>query len=1301
VWLAPLLKPTIFALSIFFSHTLSLVMKNFYLSAALCWFCLMLSLLLKAQTPTEPSSNLHFTNIDGHSFSVNYTRGNGSSRLVIARKGGPVTSIPQNGKDYNHNLVFGRGDELNDGEFVVYDGTIAGFGLLGLAPNTEYHFAVFDYNGNGFGTQYLTQTFLNGQGSTLAPPAVQVSGLTASQLNGNSALLTWVNGSGTRRLLVMREGQPVQVNPIDLTTYNGRADFGAGSVLAPGTFAISFSNSAVSTSVEVTQLQPRTTYYVKAFEAVGNNGPVFQPAGAPELVFTTADWPTKPASSPTAGTHDGNVLNFSWINGNGSRRLIVVREGAPHTAVPTAGQDYIGNSDFSKATEIAPGHKVVYHTNVHQWMNMTGAKPATLYYIKIYESSGTGSRTSYRLTDAPNATFSTPHQPDQLPTDLNFAEVTPASVLLTYKKGSGTGRLVMARAGQPVDATPQDLISYNGNSALGSGSQLGNGNFILNFGDNSQTRVTALVPGTTYHYAVFEYNGSQARVFNPNPARASFTQPLRPTIPASGLGFSFPDVTRFRITWVAGNGQRRLVVIRKNNPVDFVPTDGQEYAASNDLSQAQDLGSGHYAILYNSSQVLDVAGLEPGTLYFIKIFEAAGTGTAVQYLTQGAPSGSFETIGAPQQGPQGHTVKKLNPTSALLRVSGGNGHGRLWVVRHAGAINAEPQDLQVYNATGTFGSVGARLGEDNFMVNQNNNEEAEITGLQPGETYHFAIFEYNGSNLRVYNRSKPYRFTITLPLSPDEPAGSAAFSLIEAGSLRLGFTPGNGTGRIVVARADEPVTAIPVNGTVYSANSQFSEAPNIAPGQKVIYNSGGGLVDVTGLLAGTTYHFAIYEYTLKNGSYFYLNSPLTTRQATLPIPGVPATHAQVSNIGATTANIGVTAGNGSSRLVVLRQGSAVTMVPNQYIAYSGSGSFSSAAPQSDGSRVIAATNATQVEVTGLMPGTTYYGAVFEMNGNDRPAYLTQNPATFRFTTIGAPAISASEAMVSDQLNTSLKLSWTNGSGQRRLVIMRAGQPVNGFPANNIRYPGNSFFGSGSIVPNANSSEPALNYVVYNGEGKEVIVTNLNPAIIYHFAIVEFNDFGNSILYQSGPLHTGTASPAVPLPLILDFFKVTLQQDKPLLQWATLQEQHTANFYVEARMGNESFATIATIPAAGFSNSQRLYNYQHPATQQGIIQYRLRMSDKDGTFTYSQVVQVEIRHKEKTWWQLSGNTLMLNLGTMPASAIQARLYDGNGRLLRHAVARQPMVQINLAGLPKGIYHVVWYDDGKQKSIIIHY
>ena len=32
----------------------------------------------------------------------------------------------------------------------------------GLKPNTAYHFAVFEYNGTGATTEYLTSTFLTG-----------------------------------------------------------------------------------------------------------------------------------------------------------------------------------------------------------------------------------------------------------------------------------------------------------------------------------------------------------------------------------------------------------------------------------------------------------------------------------------------------------------------------------------------------------------------------------------------------------------------------------------------------------------------------------------------------------------------------------------------------------------------------------------------------------------------------------------------------------------------------------------------------------------------------------------------------------------------------------------------------------------------------------------------------------------------------------------------------------------------------------------------------------------------------------
>src|SRR6266700_2995788 len=85
--------------------------------------------------PTTAASNIIFFFTEGNSFRINWTNGNGSRRIVVMRQGSAVTALPVNGTDYNENAVFGNGDAIQSGQFVVYDNTGNFVDVSGLQPN--------------------------------------------------------------------------------------------------------------------------------------------------------------------------------------------------------------------------------------------------------------------------------------------------------------------------------------------------------------------------------------------------------------------------------------------------------------------------------------------------------------------------------------------------------------------------------------------------------------------------------------------------------------------------------------------------------------------------------------------------------------------------------------------------------------------------------------------------------------------------------------------------------------------------------------------------------------------------------------------------------------------------------------------------------------------------------------------------------------------------------------------------------------------------------------------------------------
>src|SRR6478672_8090116 len=130
---------------------------------------LLAQILVKAAGPTAASSNLNFNSIEGSSFNLFFTRGNGASRIIVVRKEAPVQFIPTNGTAYTANDQFGNGSPVSDGDYVVYNGTGNAVSVYNLLPNTVYYVAVYEYNGSGTSTEYLV-TPLAGNHATATPP---------------------------------------------------------------------------------------------------------------------------------------------------------------------------------------------------------------------------------------------------------------------------------------------------------------------------------------------------------------------------------------------------------------------------------------------------------------------------------------------------------------------------------------------------------------------------------------------------------------------------------------------------------------------------------------------------------------------------------------------------------------------------------------------------------------------------------------------------------------------------------------------------------------------------------------------------------------------------------------------------------------------------------------------------------------------------------------------------------------------------------------------------------------------------
>jgi hypothetical protein len=1232
--------------------------------------------------PTTTASGLFFNSVDGGSMRLNWTNGNGARRIVIMRASAPVTATPVNGTDYLSDESFGVGQAVAPGQFVVFDGTNTYADVRNLQPATVYHFAIYEYNGSNATTEYMT-TAAVASNSTLLPPSTQADSLAITNVTGNSMKIAWKNGAGSRRIVLMRKAGPVNANPTDLVNYSGNGSFGSGTEIGSGNFVLF---NGVSNSVTVTALSPSSTYHIAVFEANGSSTPVFLTVNPLTGSQQTLPRPTVAASNVNFAHIAATTMRVAWTDGNGARRIVVMRAGSAVTAVPADGVDYLndGVAAFNSAPEITPGNKVVFD-NASSTLDATGLQPNTTYYFKIFEYDGTGSAIAYQTASFGAGSQSTLAIPTTQASNLTFSNITGNSVTLTWTSGNGSKRVVLAKQGTPVDTVPVDLVSYSAQPNFGLGSMIGTGNYVVHNASGNSVTVTGLNTSTTYHFAVFEANGLSNSVYNiTSPAINQVTTADRPTSPSSALGSTQIEGNSMRLSWIAGNGIRRIVVARANAPVDAVPQDGVDYLnpLSAAFNAAPEISAGQKVIYDNAGSFADVTGLTTGNVYHFKVFECSGTGTGTTYLTTNPASGSYATVAAPTTSATALVASNISSNGLTLTWTNGNGARRIVIAKQGSPVDALPVNYTYYSSSPNFTSATVLSGA-NRVVYSGSGNTVTLTHLNLNTTYHFAVIEYNGSIGPVY-QSQPHLIgSVTTTSAPTLAPGNPTFSIVDGNKMRVSWSSGNGTRRIVVARAGSPVDAVPVNGVDYLTSATntapFNSAPEISAGQKVVYDNAGDYLDVTGLQPNTTYHFRIYEYSGTGSEISYLTSSFGSgSQATISAPTVQASNLSFTSVTSNSLLLSWTNGNGVRRLIIGKKGSAVDATPVDLTAYSGSTAFGLGNQLGSGNFVISANNVGNVTVTGLLAGTTYHFAVFEYNGTDGPLYL-KPAATGVATTIGAPSGEATSAHGAVINQNSALLGWTNGSGNKRLVLMKKGGPVDAIPVNNASYFGNSFFGSGTQIGNGN-------YVVFNGIQNSVTVTNLESLSNYHFAVFEYNEFGATSQFLTNNPARAMITTSV-LPVTLTGFKGRVENGKVKLEWTTLQELNSDRFEVERSGDGRNFTKVGHVLSAGTSSTRNNYQFIDVDPLKGKGYYRLKQVDRDRTAVNSNVVSVSIETKALVQQIITAHgTIKVQLSSTPAASTTAMIFDETGKALKKVLISSQQTDIDISGFPQGIYIV---------------
>lgn len=111
---------------------------------------------------------------------------------------------------------------------------------------------------------FLLITLMFGYSSLLAEPSSQSRNVSFSNITSNSVKITWINGNGGSRIVVITPTSETPASPVDGVEYTSNLDYVQAGVLGGG--KVVFSETGQTRTITVTGLNSGTEYSARVYE---------------------------------------------------------------------------------------------------------------------------------------------------------------------------------------------------------------------------------------------------------------------------------------------------------------------------------------------------------------------------------------------------------------------------------------------------------------------------------------------------------------------------------------------------------------------------------------------------------------------------------------------------------------------------------------------------------------------------------------------------------------------------------------------------------------------------------------------------------------------------------------------------------------------------------------------------------------------------------------------------------------------------------------------------------------------------
>ncbi len=168
----------------------------------------------------------------------------------------------------------------------------------------------------------------------------------------------------------------------------------------------------------------------------------------------------------------------------------------------------------------------------------------------------------------------------------------------------------------------------------------------------------------------------------------------------------------------------------------------------------------------------------------------------------------------------------------------------------------------------------------------------------------------------------------------------------------------------------------------------------------------------------------------------------------------------------------------------------------------------------------------------------------------------------------------------------------------------------------------------------------------------------------------------------------------PLPVELTSFTATTNGKEVILNWTTATELNNQGFEIQRSTEGKEFYSVGFVNGHGTINEQHNYSYSDRNLDNGKYNYRLKQVDYDGSFEYSDVVEIEWRAfnsylLEQNYPNPFNPTTTIGFGLQNKSNVKITILNAIGEEVAVVLNedREPgfhKIEFNATNLPSGVY-----------------